>query len=85
MIGKEDSRCHMNQIDFLINGQYISNSNTIANSFNNYFINVGNSLASSIEGTAYSSILKDMNTELEKVDKWLKSNKLSVNIKKLII
>ena len=49
MIGKEDSGCHMNQIDFLINGQYISNSNTIANSFNNYFINVGNSLASSIQ------------------------------------
>ena len=24
-----------------------------------------------IEGTAYSSIIKDMNTELEKVDKWL--------------
>ena len=44
MIGKEDSGCHMNQIDFLINGQYISNSNTIANSFNNYFSNVGNSL-----------------------------------------
>ena len=33
-----------------------------------------------IEGTAYSSIIKDINTELEKVDKWLKSNKLSVNI-----
>ena len=25
------------------------------------------------KGTAYSSIVKDMNTELEKVDKWLKS------------
>ena len=49
MIGKEDSRCHMNQIDFLINGQYISHSNTIVNSFNNYFINVGNSLASSVQ------------------------------------
>ena len=24
-----------------------------------------------IDGTAYSSIIKDMNTELEKVDKWL--------------
>ena len=35
-----------------------------------------------IEGTAYSSIIKDMNTELEKVDKWLKSNKLSLNINK---
>ena len=33
-----------------------------------------------IEGTAYSSILKDMNTELEKVDMLFKSNKLSVNI-----
>ena len=38
-----------------------------------------------IEETAYSSIIKDMNTELEKVDRWLKLNKLSVNIKKLII
>ena len=25
-----------------------------------------------IEGTAYSSIIKDMNTELEKVDRWVK-------------
>ena len=33
-----------------------------------------------IKGTAYSSIIKDMNTELEKVDKWLNSNKLSVTI-----
>ena len=33
-----------------------------------------------IEGTAYSSIIKDMNRELEKVDKWLKSNKLTINI-----
>ena len=33
-----------------------------------------------IEGTAYNSIIKDMNTELVKVDKWLKSDKLSVNI-----
>ena len=35
-----------------------------------------------IEGTAYSSIIKDMNPELEKVDKWLKSNKLTINILK---
>ena len=33
-----------------------------------------------IEGTAYSSIIKYMNTELQKVDKWLKSNKLYVNM-----
>ena len=39
----------MNHIDFLINGQYISDSKTIANSFNNYFINIGSSLASSIK------------------------------------
>ena len=49
MIGKEDNGCHINQIDFLMYGQYISNNNTIANCFNNYFINVGNLLASSIE------------------------------------
>ena len=35
-----------------------------------------------IKGTAYSSIIKDMNRELEKVDKWLKSNKLTINILK---
>ena len=39
----------MNHIDFLINGQYISDSKTIANSFNNYFINIGSSLASGIK------------------------------------
>ena len=33
-----------------------------------------------IERTAYSSIINDMNRELEKVDKWLKSNKLTLNI-----
>ena len=33
-----------------------------------------------IEGTAYNSIIKDMNRELEKVDKWLKSNKFTINI-----
>ena len=38
-----------------------------------------------IEGTAYSSIIKYMNRELAKVDKWLKSNKLFVNLKKLTI
>ena len=35
-----------------------------------------------IEGTAYSSIIKDMNRELEMIDKWLKSNKLTINILK---
>ena len=35
-----------------------------------------------IEGTAYSSIINDMNRELEKVDTWLKSNKLTLNILK---
>ena len=49
IIGKEDNKCSMNQIDFLINGQYVSDRKTIANTFNNYFINVGSSLASSIQ------------------------------------
>ena len=49
MIGKEDNRYSLNHIDFLINGQYISDSKTIANSLNNYFINIGSSLASSIK------------------------------------
>ena len=49
MICREDGRYFMNQIDFLIHGHYISNSNTIVNNFNNYFINVGSSLSSSIK------------------------------------
>ena len=49
MIGMEDGRYSTNQIYFLINGQYISNSNTISNIFNNYFIKVGSSLSSSIK------------------------------------
>ena len=49
MIGREHGRYSTHQIDFLINGQFISNSNTIANNFNNYFINVGSSLSSSIK------------------------------------
>ena len=43
MIGKEDNRYSLNHIDFLINGKYISDN------FNNYFINIGSSLASSIK------------------------------------
>ena len=49
MIGREDGRYSTNQIDVLIHDQYISNSNTMGNHFNNYFINVGSSLSSSIK------------------------------------
>ena len=49
MIGMEDGRHSTNRIGVLINGQYISNSNTIANNFNNFFINVGKSLSSNIK------------------------------------
>ena len=41
MIGKENNRDSLNHIDFLINGQYISDNKTIAN----YFINMVSSLA----------------------------------------
>ena len=47
-----------------------------------FFILFADDTSVFIEGTAYSSIIKDMNIELVKVDKWLKSNKLTVNIKK---
>ena len=36
-------------IDFLIGNHYVSDNNTIANSFNNYFINIGNSLSKKIK------------------------------------
>ena len=49
IIGKEDNRCSVRNIDFLINNQYISSdSKVIANAFNMYFINVGSSLANNI-------------------------------------
>ena len=48
IIGKEDNPCSVRNTDFLINNQYISDSKMIANAFNMYFINVGNSLANNI-------------------------------------
>ena len=45
IIGKEDNRCPAKDIVFLINNQYISDGKIIANTFNNYFVNVGSSLA----------------------------------------
>ena len=45
MTDKENNRYSLNHIDFLINGQYISDSKTIAN----YFINMVSSLASRIK------------------------------------
>ena len=44
IISKED-KCATKNKAFLINNMYISDNNTISNSFNNYFINVGSSLA----------------------------------------
>ena len=49
MIGREVGRYSTNQIDFIINSQYISKSNTMANNFNNYFIIVGSSVSSNIK------------------------------------
>ena len=45
IIGKEDKRRSAKYIVFLINNQYISDGKIIANTFNNYFANVGSSLA----------------------------------------
>ena len=48
IIGKVDHRRPIHHIDFLLNNQYISDDGIIANAFNNYFINVGSSLAKNI-------------------------------------
>ena len=83
MIGKDNSECSKYQIDFLINGQYSSNSNTIANSFNNYFTNVGYSLASSIQSENDPLVYLQTNIksiyipELDKVE--IKSTITSIN------
>ena len=83
MIGKDDSGCSKSQIYFLINSQYISNRNTIENSFNNYFTNVGNSLASSMQSENDPLIYLQTNIksiytpELDKVE--IKSTITSIN------
>ena len=48
IIGKDDKHISKKQTIFLINNQYTTHNQTIANSFNNYFINVGSSLAKNI-------------------------------------
>ena len=45
LISKEDNRHSEKHTCFLINNQYISDSKIIANTFNNYFVHVGSSLA----------------------------------------
>ena len=47
IIGKEE-KSTIKYKEFLINNMYISDNETISNSFNNYFINVGSSLAKKI-------------------------------------
>ena len=49
IIGKEDNRRPAKDIVFLINNKYISDGKIIANTFNNYFVNVGSSLAKNIQ------------------------------------
>ena len=49
IINKEDNRRSAKYIVFLINNQYISDGKIIANTFNNYFVNVGSSLAKNIQ------------------------------------
>ena len=48
MIVREDNKRTLKQIDFLIGNQYVSDNSTVANSFNNYFINIGSSLSKNI-------------------------------------
>ena len=49
IISMEDNRCPAKDIVFLINNKYISDGKIIANTFNNYFVNVGSSLAKNIQ------------------------------------
>ena len=49
IISKEYNRRPAKDIVFLINNQYISDGKIIANTFNNYFVNVGSSQAKNIQ------------------------------------
>ena len=48
IIGKEDNSYSTHHKEYLINNMYTSESKTIANSFNDYLINVGSTLANNI-------------------------------------
>ena len=48
IIGKQNKYTLKKQSIYLINNQYTTHTKTIANTFNNYFINVGSSLAKNI-------------------------------------
>ena len=52
MIGKVDHHKVKKHITFLINNQYSTDSKIISNQFNEYFINVGSSLANNIKSHA---------------------------------
>ena len=49
MIGKDDKKYSMKQLDLKRGDQYVSDNSTIANSFNNYFTSIGASLARTIK------------------------------------
>ena len=48
IIGKENKHTSKKHTTFLINNHYITDTQTIANSYNDYFINVGSTLAKNI-------------------------------------
>ena len=49
IIGKKEDMRSAKYIVLFINNQYISNGKIIANTFNNYFVDVGSSLAINIQ------------------------------------
>ena len=51
MIGKVDKHRVNKHTTFFINNYYSSDTKIIANHFNEYFINMGSSLAKNISGT----------------------------------
>ena len=63
IIGKDDKKCSMKQI-FLIGNQCISDNNTMANSFNNYFINIGSSLAQKNQSVIDPLVFLQINVKL---------------------
>ena len=59
IINKEDNRRSAKYIVFLINNKYISDGKIIANIFNNYFVNIGSSLAKHIQTETDPDIYMD--------------------------
>ena len=65
MINNSENKCSCNNEEFVINNKITSDGKETANGFNNYFVNIGRSLAQQITSTI--SPLSYINTNINSI------------------